>query len=407
MRVGVLGGGLQGCCTALALAERGFSVTLFDRNDALLSRTAVANEGKIHLGYMYVGDPTLATARTMMQGALAFAPFLRRHLGRSSPALTISAPTTYVVHRDSQHSAEEISAYIAEVHRLILQAARGREFDYFGLDLGKAPRPWSNDERNAVFNPEVVIAAFDTPEVAINPVELAGGIERCIDDHPLIEMRLGRNIVGVHRDGDALQVASDGRDGRCDEAFDHIVNALWDGRLAVDRTIGLMPKRPWLHRLKYGVTFTWPSDIRSPASATIVSGPFGEMVSFPNGFTYLTWYPEGLQGISADVTPPDWQTYPAEPLRSQVLNGTIAALSGIVPGLRALNVTDLADVRVKGGVIVAWGKTDIYDPQSELHRRYEIGVTSAGNYHSIDPGKLTMAPYFAAQCAAQIAASTV
>src|SRR5436305_7732201 len=144
MRVGVLGGGLQGCCTALALAERGFSVTLFDRNDALLSRTAVANEGKIHLGYMYVGDPTLATARTMMQGALAFAPFLRRHLGRSSPALTISAPTAYVVHRDSQHSADEISAYIAEVHRLILQAARGSEFDYFGLDLGKAPRTWSN-----------------------------------------------------------------------------------------------------------------------------------------------------------------------------------------------------------------------------------------------------------------------
>lgn len=50
MRVAVLGGGLQGCCIALALADRGVEVTLFDRNDDLLSRTAVANEGKIHLG---------------------------------------------------------------------------------------------------------------------------------------------------------------------------------------------------------------------------------------------------------------------------------------------------------------------------------------------------------------------
>src|SRR6266404_6961460 len=50
---------------------------------------------------------------------------------------------------------------------------------------------------------------------------------------------------------------------------------------------------------------------------------------------------------------------------------------------------------VKGGVIVAWGQSDICDPRSELHRRYEIGVTSAGRFHSADPGKLTMAPYFA------------
>jgi glycine/D-amino acid oxidase-like deaminating enzyme len=48
MQVAVLGGGLQGCCTALALAESGVRVTLFDRNEQLLSRAAVANEGKIH-----------------------------------------------------------------------------------------------------------------------------------------------------------------------------------------------------------------------------------------------------------------------------------------------------------------------------------------------------------------------
>lgn len=86
MRVGVLGGGLQGCCAVLALAERSARVTLFDKNDALLSRAAVANEGKIHLGYMYAGDPTLSTAKTMMAGALAFAPFLERYL--CQPALT-------------------------------------------------------------------------------------------------------------------------------------------------------------------------------------------------------------------------------------------------------------------------------------------------------------------------------
>src|SRR5690349_2274901 len=122
MNVGVLGGGLQGCCTALALAERRLKVTLFDKNDALLSRAAIANEGKIHLGYMYAGDRTLSTAKMMMKGALSFAPFLERYLGQSAQSYLVSAPATYVVHRDSQQSPDEVSAYLKTVHELINHA---------------------------------------------------------------------------------------------------------------------------------------------------------------------------------------------------------------------------------------------------------------------------------------------
>src|SRR5215467_12940226 len=104
MHVAVLGGGLQGCCVALALAERAVNVTLFDKNDLLLSKAAVANEGKIHLGYMYAGDPTLSTAKAMMASALSFAPFLERHLGQPMQSFSVSAPASYVVHRDSQQS---------------------------------------------------------------------------------------------------------------------------------------------------------------------------------------------------------------------------------------------------------------------------------------------------------------
>src|SRR6267378_4684868 len=112
MRVGVLGGGLQGCCVALSLARHGVDVTLFDRNNKLLSRTAVANEGKIHLGYMYANDPSHSTARLMMRGALAFAPFFARHLGLAEDAMTVSRPACYVVHRDSQRTPGQVSRYL-------------------------------------------------------------------------------------------------------------------------------------------------------------------------------------------------------------------------------------------------------------------------------------------------------
>lgn len=56
-------------------------------------------------------------------------------------------------------------------------------------------------------------------------------------------------------------------------------------------------------------------------------------------------------------------------------------------------------------MITAWGETDISDPASELHRRYEIGVNSAEGHHSIDTGKYTMAPLFARICADRILSS--
>ena len=127
-----------------------------------------------------------------------------------------------------------------------------------------------------------------------------------------------------------------GRTGSRDR-FDHVVNALWDGRLGLNEALGFRANRPWLHRLKYGVSFRLPSDARPPPSATFVLGPFGEVVTYGDGIIYLTWYPECLQAISTDVTPPDWDTYPPEPLRSRIITGTFRALSAIVPSLRDLD----------------------------------------------------------------------
>lgn len=405
MRIGILGGGLQGCCTALVLAEHGHSVVLLDKNQALLTRTATANEGKIHLGYMYAADPTLATARTMIKGALAFAPFIQRYIGGPMDMITTSTAANYVVHRDSQHSSDVVSHYLADVHGLIMDAAAGRESAYFGLDLSAPPRRWPSSESEVVFNPEVAVAVFETPEVAIDPLALATRLEKCIATHPRIDIQLGRRVLTAEADQSGVRVTSEHADGRAIDRFDHVVNALWDGRLALDAAMGYKPAGPWLHRLKYGITFTLPGGLERLPSITVISGPFGEVISFRNRRIYLTWYPECLRGISKEVAPPDWRTHPLEPERSRILWGTIAGLSKILPGLSRLDCARLPDACVKGGVIVAWGDSDIYDPASRLHQRYEVGITSFGHYHSIDPGKLTLAPYFAESFADRIGAA--
>jgi hypothetical protein len=281
-----------------------------------------------------------------------------------------------------------------------MKEAEGRDGSYFNVNLNVRPRPWSRAELEKKFNPELALAAFDTPEVAINPVELAAGLRICINAQPLIELRLRRTVVSVHAEDNSILVRSTGDGGMSfKDRFDHVVNALWEGRLAIDETFGNKAGRPWIHRLKYGVSLRLPPQSQAPPSATFISGPFGEVVSYASGLTYLTWYPECLRGISRDMQPPGWATYPPEPLRSQIWQGTLEALAKIVPSLRELDARNLPELCVKGGVIVAWGETDIYDPTSELHTRYDIGVHSTGKFHSINPGKLTMAPYFAEICA--------
>src|SRR3954468_15739087 len=326
MRVAILGGGLQGCSIALALADRQVQSTIFDRNDQLLSRAAVANEGKIHLGYMYANDPGCATARMIMQGALAFAPFFRRHL--DVDCFSISRPAVYVVHRDSQRDPEQVAHYLKLVHALIREASDAREDAYFGRDLSAAPRAWRAGERELHFDPQTALAAFDTPEIAIDPVVLAAAVRERIAADPRIEVALRHEVIAVEND---LEVCTRSADGAGRQLFDHVVNALWDGRFAINETRGLRPGRNWLHRLKYGVSFRLPPAASLPPSATFVSGPFGEVVSYADGLTYLTWYPVCLQPLSGEVKPPDWPTWPAEPLRSWLLNGTLEAMAQFVP----------------------------------------------------------------------------
>ena len=402
--VAVLGGGLQGCCIALVLAERGARVTLYDRNSALMTQAAVVNEGRMHLGYIYAADKSLATARMMIRGALAFAPFVERHIGLPPSRLAVSPPSTYVVHRDSQRPVDELAGYLGVVHALLREAAGGRKDAYFGVELQAAPRKWSAAELDGQFDGSLALAAFDTPEVAIDPVVLGAAVRERVAATPAIEMRMQRNVCAVEDHGAGLRVVSDGPEGTARDTYDHVVNALWDGRLAIDATLGLRPSRPWIHRFKYGIRFRPPPGARPLPTVAITLGPFGDLVVYGQGMAYLNWYATCLDGISHEVTPPDWSQIPAEPRRARVIAETLHAMAEIVIPLRDLDSGSLLECTVQGGVIVAWGHTDIDDPASELHRRYDIGVASNGRYHSVDPGKLTMTPYFAGVCADRIVA---
>jgi hypothetical protein len=404
MRVAVLGGGFQGCCVALALSMRGINVTIFDRGSSLMNRTAIANEGKVHLGYMYAADRSLETAKMMIEGALAFGPFISRALERPQGAFITSQPTVYVVHRDSQHAADEAVTYLKQTHQLIAERSNGSPDTYFGQDLRRPLAVWTRDIIAGEFDPNIAAAVVQTPEIAIDPIDVMAQIRTRIDMDPLIEVRLAHEVEGITRGGQKMIIHGSTQRDAFAEGFDQAVNALWEGRLAIDAKMGLAPKRPWLHRLKFGIKLKSPGPDKAPRSCTVISGPFGEVVNYPDGTIYLTWYPHCVREFSSDVTPPLWDTHPRSEVSRKIVVDTVSSMSQFIWKLGELGEEQISGAQVKGGPIFAWGKTDIYDPESELHRRYDIGILSEGAYHSIDPGKLTMAPFFADACAERVVA---
>lgn len=400
MRVAILGGGFQGCCAAVELAVRGIRVTLYDRHSTLLAGAATAAEGKIHLGYTYGSDRSLATARILMRGALSFAPLVQRYLDVDVP-LTTSEPFIYAVHRDSQIGVDDFATHLNATHDLIASAP-DRD-NYFGIDLGAPPQRLTQAALETRFDPAYIRAAFDTSEIAIDTVAMASAMRRRIAQDPSIKVRTGREIKAVVDDGGRLQVQSTGIDGNDADAdtFGCVINALWDGRLAIDAGRNIKPGRKWIHRFKYGIRFRLNDSAALP-TVTVVLGPFGDLVDYRDGSFYISWYPACMTAHSEALSPPAWQTEPHDSLRSRIVMESLSAMGAIVPGL--CNVRP-ESITLKAGAIVAWGSTDIDDRASELHRRHEIGVHSHGRFHSIDPGKLTMGPHFAKICANRILSS--
>jgi hypothetical protein len=172
----------------------------------------------------------------------------------------------------------------------------------------------------------------------------------------------------------------------------------------IDGSVGITPPRPWVHRLKYRVLVRLPEPLRHRDSATVVLGPYGDVVIHPDGTGYVSWYPRCMVGWSdAQAPPPAWDDACCgradEAIAAEIARETLADADAWFPGIGAATV-----ITVDAGVIFAWGESDIDDPDSALHRRDLSGVDSVDGYHSIDTGKLTTAPRFATMVADRVAA---
>jgi glycine/D-amino acid oxidase-like deaminating enzyme len=387
-RVAVLGAGIMGCCTALLLARRGCAVTLIDKAPAPMSGASRWNEGKIHLGFLYAADPSGRTAEKLLPGGLTFRQLIEEMIGESIEQAITPEPDIYLMHPDSVVDADGMAQYFSALDAR-LRGKRGY--------LAPLPRvtPLSKAELNQVS--PAAKAGFRVPERSVNTLWVADRLLAAITAEPRVQLLTGTKVTGLRStvgswDGpwrlDCEPIAHDD--------FDIVINALWEGRPALDAQLGIRPEGEWSHRYRLALFVETAQPLDLP-NAVLATGPFGDVKNYDGVHFYLSWYPAGLTASGNEVEPPVVQSFSDE----AVISETVVGLSGFLP--RVAEVMAAAKtIHVAGGWVFAIGAGALSDANASLHRRDRFGLLRRGSYYSVDTGKYSTAPWLAARIADEI-----
>lgn len=391
--IAILGAGGAGCCAALELANRGYSVCLFEKNPVAISEASYVNEGKIHLGFIYAMDTSLRTAQKMIDGALVFESNLQRWIDYKA-CDAISSPFYYGVHRESLLNVDGLLAHYQRCSDYYEERANQLGLDYLGMSSGCQFQLTAERNFPEAINPEYIPTIIETSEYAVDPRCVADSLRQAVLDHSGITFHPGHTVMSIEEkksSGYCVNLEHQGQP--VSYGFSVVVNTTWFRRLPLDKPLGIIPPGKWSHRYKFGNRVKVPLSPEQLPSITCVQGPFGDLVNFGERGFFLSWYPTGRTGMSVEESPPDWDGDYSPSGRRQVFDKSLEHWLHRCPALENIDF-ESPDIDPVGGVIYAIGTSDVDDRCSRLHDRYEVGIQSQRGYHTVDTGKYTLIPYW-------------
>lgn len=390
--VAILGGGIMGCSLAIMLARRGHRVVVFDENDRVLQGASRWNEGKIHLGYMYTADGSLDTARKVLGGGLAFLPLMESLLDTELGPLTTRQDDLFLCHATSVVGPDVMADRFNRISDLV--NAHPDAGDHIARFGPVASRRLAPAELGRLTASSRIMAGFQVPERSVHTNAVADLLEAAVAAQPLVSLNTGRRVKRIEpvnglASDDRWEVhTTRGREG----PFDCVVNALWQGRLAIDAGVGLPLPADWSHRYRLALFLRTRTDVDVP-SALVAVGPFGDMKNYNDRDFYLSWYPSGLQYESRELDP-EWRMPEGDDFRRALVERTFAGLSELLKGAEALR-PHAETIAVAGGWVYASASGSLADPHASIHTRRDFGLLHKGNYISVDTGKYSTAPWLA------------
>ncbi len=403
-KVVILGAGIQGCCTALELANRGFKVDLIEQDPIPFNRSSIRNEGKIHIGLVYINDPGFETPRLMLKGALNFSKNLERWIGKSAYDLNISTPFWYLVANDSFLNPDQLEQRYQRLqkHYEEIKSQNGQTLNYLGNSPDQLAMRSTEAELAEHFNTRELQGGFKTGELAIDTSKLAEHIRTAVIKNPNIHFWYNHKVESVSLKKGFYTIEGVNSSSSWKMESLQVVNATWMSKYKIDQSLGIPLPPNILFRLKYRLIAKISDEMKSKPSATMVIGRFGDVVIRPNSTAYLSWYPDACRGWWEGIQAPDsWE----EACKGNVPKEEMEKFSDLFISATEKWYPEVKNFKpefVDAGTIVALGRTDVHNEDSQLHNRSNVGVSSYDGFHTVETGKLTTAPMFAIDAADRV-----
>lgn len=246
----VIGGGIHGLSSSVALAKQGLKVTLLEKKKGLMEGTSRATQNRAHLGYHY--PRSHETAIECIKG-LEF--FKKRY----PEALFYVGEDYYLIERnDSLTSFDEFRRFC----------------DYVGL-------PYETQmPSECLWNREYIEGGFKVDEPVYNPEILKRLLERECSERG-INVRTGLEVIDMDETKEGYNVVSSGEEGIFNHTGNLVINATYAYSNNVLRALGLSEDMT-----KYLVQSTEVVIARSRAeipALTVMDGPFVTLLPFTDG----------------------------------------------------------------------------------------------------------------------------
>ena len=309
-KIAIIGGGVAGASCAFYLSKLGLDITLFEKNNTLVSGPPFCH---LHAGgnlYREIDDEQCITLLHQSIDLLRFYPYAIDY-----------RPTVIVTPKEDKDDPKALFPRLEKLKNEYSQAVEqdpqnkvlGEIGEYFKIyekdailklkDKDIMEKPSSLDEWMIPVAKNIEIEKIKFPlvivqEYGLNLFRLSAGVNLQLQKTPNCSLNLNTKVIDVSRDNDMFSVKYEKEDTQKEEKFDYLINAAGYKTGEIDDMLGF--KRERFVEFKAAYVTKWEScDNIWPE--VIFHGQRGT----PQGMGQFTPYPGGyfqLHGMTNEIT---------------------------------------------------------------------------------------------------------
>ncbi|BBB15447.1 glycerol-3-phosphate dehydrogenase [Candidatus Rickettsiella viridis] len=384
IKMGIIGGGIGGCMTALRLSEEYPQATifLFEKKEELLQGTSNRTPGRMGLGFHYVDKNT---AKVYLNLTIDFT----RRFYKSCPHLMVGQEYPenyplrngrYFIVKNFSFSEEEIletyKALAEEYTRLVEQDSENKLFG----EPHEFYRILNPEEYERDVNLGQVKLGVETREHLLDWPQFRKFLLTEIEDHKNIHVTTNSEIKDIcfsYMDTSYSLSLKKDNDLIVEKKINFIVNATWEWTDYINSKIGYyrLPRELRTNRAKVLVKVKLPDELKEKHSMFFCMGPHCMFSNVGDGFGFITYAPETNLLNSTDLIPS--KNYldiinGQIPIEKQlaIAEKIVAGVSLYIPAMINAGISE-----VLFGTVQVEGEADIFDPASKVHIRDYTGLS--------------------------------